>query len=177
MGSTEAANPRCQRAMSFMRKSDFFYELPAHLIAAAPLPERKSSRLLCLDGGSGRIEDRRFGELPELLAPGDLLVLNDTRVIPARLFGRKLSGGRVEILVERVLGAHSVLAHVRAGKAPKPGAEIVLEGGLAGRVTARREDLFELEFMGDVTVDQVLDAIGHLPLPPYIDRPERAEDW
>jgi S-adenosylmethionine:tRNA ribosyltransferase-isomerase len=159
-----------------MLKSDFFYDLPAHLIAQAPLPERRASRLLHLDGGSGRIEDRRFVDLPDLLAPGDLLVLNDTKVIPARLFGRKPSGGRVEILVERVQDAHSILAHLRASKTPKAGGEIVLDGGFLCRVRSRRKDLFELEFTDNVLVDEVLNTVGHIPLPPYIDRPDREED-
>jgi S-adenosylmethionine:tRNA ribosyltransferase-isomerase len=160
-----------------MRRSDFFYNLPARLVAQVPLPERPASRLLCLEGETGRIDDRQFIDLPDLLAPGDLLVLNDTKVIPARLFGRKSSGGRVEILVERVLDAHSVLAHLRASKAPKPGGEIVLEGGIAGRVRVRRDDLFELEFADSITVDEILGTAGHIPLPPYIDRPDQIEDW
>jgi S-adenosylmethionine:tRNA ribosyltransferase-isomerase len=159
-----------------MRKSDFFYELPPELIAQAPLPERAASRLLCLDGPSGRIEDRRFADLPELLAPGDLLVLNDTRVVPARLFGRKASGGRVEILIERVLGPREALAHVRASKSPKPGTEIDLDGGFRVRIHGREDSLFLLEFAGPATVDEILDAVGHIPLPPYIDRPDAEAD-
>jgi S-adenosylmethionine:tRNA ribosyltransferase-isomerase len=159
-----------------MLKSDFHYDLPERLIAQAPLPERHASRLLCLDGPSGRVEDRRFVDLPDLLDPGDLLVLNDTRVMPARLFGRKASGGRVEILVERVLDPCTALAHVRASKAPKPGGEILVDGGFRCRVRGRREDLFELEFPEGRTVDEVLAAVGHMPLPPYIDRPDRVED-
>lgn len=159
-----------------MLKSEFHYDLPERLIAQTPLPDRSASRLLRLDGPAGRIEDLRFSDLPELLAPGDLLVLNDTRVVPARLFGRKSTGGRVEILIERVLDAHSALAHVRASKSPKAGAEILLDGGFGCRVRERREDLFELEFPGGATVDEVLAAVGHIPLPPYIDRPDRDED-
>jgi S-adenosylmethionine:tRNA ribosyltransferase-isomerase len=159
-----------------MLKSDFHYDLPERLIAQAPLPERNAGRLLCLDGTTGRIDDRMFADLPELLAPGDLLVLNDTRVMPARLFGRKSTGGRVEILIERGLDPHSALAHMRAGKSPKPGAEILLDGGFGCRVRGRREDLFELEFTRGTTVDEVLSAVGHIPLPPYIDRADREED-
>lgn len=157
-----------------MLKSDFHYDLPERLIAQVPLPEREAGRLLCLDGATGALSDLWFRDLPELLGPGDLLVLNDTRVMPARLFGRKATGGRVEILVERVLGPNLALAHVRASKSPKPGGEMVLEGGFRCRVRERREELFELEF--EDTVDAVLAAVGHIPLPPYIDRPDRAED-
>jgi S-adenosylmethionine:tRNA ribosyltransferase-isomerase len=159
-----------------MLKSDFCYELPERLIAQAPLPERGASRLLRLDGATGRTEDLRFADLPGLLRPGDLLVLNDTRVIPARLFGQKASGGRVEVLVERALGPDSALAHVRASKAPKPGSEILLDGGFRCRVLGRQEDLFELEVLGGATLDAVLAAVGHMPLPPYIARADRDED-
>jgi S-adenosylmethionine:tRNA ribosyltransferase-isomerase len=159
-----------------MLKSNFYYDLPSRLIAQSPLRERHAGRLLCLDGPTSCIEDRMFADLPELLAPGDLLVLNDTRVMPARLFGRKSTGGRVEILIERVLDSRSALAHVRASKVPKPDGEILLDGDFRCRVRARREDLFELEFAGDVTVDEILGAVGHIPLPPYIDRPDGEED-
>lgn len=159
-----------------MLKSDFHYDLPDHLIAQAPLAERPASRLLCLDGPTGHIEDRRFADLPDLLRPGDLLVLNDTRVIPARLYGHKATGGKVEMLIERVLDPQSALAHLRASKSPKAGAEIILDGGHRCRVRGRREDLFELEFPGGTTVDEVLAAVGHIPLPPYIARPDAVED-
>ena len=159
-----------------MLKSDFYYDLPESLIAQEPLPERQASRLLCLDGATGELRDRRFADLPDLLEPGDLLVLNDTRVIPARLFGRKQSGGRVEILIERVLDTSSALAHVRASKAPKPGGEIQVDGGFRCRVRGRRDDLFELEFPDGHGVDAVLAAAGHMPLPPYIARADRIED-
>jgi S-adenosylmethionine:tRNA ribosyltransferase-isomerase len=159
-----------------MLKSDFHYDLPERLIAQAPLPERNAGRLLCLDGTTGRIEDRKFADLPGLLRPGDLLVLNDTRVMPARLFGRKATGGRVEILIERVLDPYAALAHLRASKSPKAGAEVLLDGGFRCTVRGRREDLFELEFPAEATVDEVLAAVGHIPLPPYIDRADGAED-
>lgn len=159
-----------------MLKSDFHYDLPERLIAQAPLPEREASRLLCLDGSTGTLADRRFRDLPDLLAPGDLLVLNDTRVMPARLFGHKASGGKVELLVERVLAPDLALAHVRASKAPRPGGELLLDGGFRCRVRDRREDLFELEFGAGATVDEILSAVGHIPLPPYIDRPDREDD-
>ncbi|BBA37249.1 S-adenosylmethionine--tRNA ribosyltransferase-isomerase [Methylocaldum marinum] len=160
-----------------MRKSDFFFELPEHLIAQYPLPERSASRMLCLDGTTGRIDDRMFIELPELVRPGDILVFNDTKVMPARLFGRKASGGRVEILIERVLDSNSCLAHVRASKAPKTGTELLLDGGFRCVVMGRKDDLFLLMVLDGRTVDEVLNAVGHIPLPPYIDRPDSVSDW
>jgi S-adenosylmethionine:tRNA ribosyltransferase-isomerase len=159
-----------------MRRSDFFYDLPQELIAQAPLSQRGGSRLLCLDGASGALRDAMFAELPELLRPGDLLVLNDTRVMPARLFGHKASGGRVEILVERVLDSRTALAHVRASKPPKAGSEILLDGGHRCSIRGRENGLFTLEFSAGNTVEGVLDEVGHIPLPPYIDRPDREED-
>lgn len=159
-----------------MLKSEFCYELPDRLIAQAPLAERGASRLLCLDGATGQANDLMFADLPGLLRPGDLLVLNDTRVIPARLFGHKASGGRVEVLVERPLGPVSALAHVRASKPSKPGSQIRLDGGFRCRVVGRHEDLFELEMLDGATLDAVLAAVGHMPLPPYIARADREED-
>jgi S-adenosylmethionine:tRNA ribosyltransferase-isomerase len=160
-----------------MLKSDFAYHLPAHLIAQAPLPERAASRLLRLEGESGRLKDLRFVDLPTLLRPDDILVFNDTRVVPARLYGRKGSGGRVEILIERIVGERQALAHVRASKAPTAGMEIVLEKGYVCRVTGREDDLFHLEFSGEEPVlAEILAEIGHMPLPPYIARADQASD-
>ena len=157
-----------------MQVSDFSFELPDSLIARHPLPERRASRLLVLDGPSGRLEHRRFAELLDYLRPGDLMVFNDTRVIPARLFGQKDTGGKVEMLVERVLDARRVLAHLRSSKSPKPGAKIHIDGGGEALMLARHEALFELEFGEDVL--PLLDRVGHMPLPPYIDRADVAED-
>ncbi len=159
-----------------MRRSDFSYELPPELIAQEPLPERRASRLLHLSARRGRIEDLGFGDLPALLRAGDLLVLNDTRVIPARLYGRKSSGGRVEVLVERVLDERSILAHVRASRAPRPGSTLALDGGVQAEVTARRDALFELRLPPGRPASRVLEAYGHVPLPPYIRRPDRPAD-
>ena len=158
-----------------MQKSDFFYELPEELIAQAPPERRGESRLLCLDE-SGHVVDRRFTELPDLLREGDLLVLNDTRVIPARLYGQKNSGGRVEMLIERILDDKRALAQVRASKSPKPGAVITLEGGFTCLMVERREALFLLEFTEGTRVDEVLETVGHIPLPPYIARPDSVAD-
>ena len=159
-----------------MRRQDFHYELPDELIARHPAANRTASRLLVLDGESGNTEHRQFVDVLDLVEPGDVMVFNDTRVIPARVFGQKESGGKVEVLVERVLDRHRVLAHVRASKAPRVGTAIILEGGTPITVTARREDLFELNFPEDLPALSVLESIGHTPLPPYIDRPDAEAD-
>lgn len=151
-----------------MRRTDFAYELPSELIAQAPLPERSASRLLALDCSSGAIADRRVSDLPSLLSRGDLLVLNDTRVVAARLFGTKPSGGRVEILLERVVGDREALAHVRASKPIRPGLEIATPGGSL-EVLAHEEDLWRIR-VPEPTLD-FFDRFGQVPLPPYIRRP------
>ena len=133
-----------------MRRSDFHFELPDELIAQAPLPERGGSRLLVLDGESGALSDRTFADLPSLLNRGDLLVLNDTRVLPARLHVRKSSGGRVELLLERLLGARRALFQLKASHKPKPGSELELPGDARARVIGRDGALFELELDRDV---------------------------
>ena len=157
-----------------MRVSDFQFELPDRLIARHPLAERRASRLLCLDGPSAALVHRQFADLLEYLRPGDLMVFNNTRVIPARLFGRKATGGQLEILVERVLDSHRVLAHVRSSKSPKPGSRILLEDGSDVSMVARHDALFELAF--DEPVLALLERVGHMPLPPYIDRPDDSAD-
>lgn len=159
-----------------MRRTDLLYELPKELIAQEPLAERSASRLLVLDGATGRVQDRRFRDVPELLRAGDLLVFNDTRVIRARLFGRKPTGGQVEVLVERILSDRRALAMIRASKIPRSEFTILLDGGHAARVVAREEQRFVLEFEAGRTVAEVLDAIGHIPLPPYIERPDQPAD-
>jgi S-adenosylmethionine:tRNA ribosyltransferase-isomerase len=158
-----------------MRKSDFFYDLPTRLIAQNPLAERAASRLLSLDGESGAVCDLQFADLPSLLRPGDVLVFNDTRVIPARLHGRKASGGKVELLIERLTGARHALAHVRASKSPKPGTELLLDGGHRLQVTGREGDLFRVESQAE-DIAEILAAVGHMPLPPYITRADAEAD-
>ncbi len=158
-----------------MRRSDFSFALPEHLIAQYPA-ERGSDRLLVVDSARDRCEDRAFLALPELLNAGDLLVFNDTRVIPARLFGHKPSGGRVEVLVDRILDRNRVLALVRGGKALRPGHRFFLERGIAVEVRARSEERFELHFDDSRPVSAILDEIGHTPLPPYIRRPDESLD-
>lgn len=159
-----------------MRRQDFFYQLPDSLIAREPTRERRGSRLLCLDGTTGALNHRQFPDLLEMVEPGDLMIFNDTRVIPARIFGQKATGGQVEILVERVLDEQRVLAHTRASKSPKVDSEILLEDGTRLTVIARHDALFELMFPADQRVLTVLERIGHMPLPPYIDRTDVAED-
>ncbi len=155
-----------------MQRTDFHYDLPEALIAQQPTAERAGSRLLVLDGHSGELTDSRFPDLLGLLRPGDLLVFNDTRVIPARLFGRKESGGQVEVLVERITAEREVLAHVRASKSPKAGGLLILEEVLEVEVLGRDGPLFQLRFTAPVL--ELLKQYGRMPLPPYIDR-EAAE--
>ncbi|MFB9887088.1 tRNA preQ1(34) S-adenosylmethionine ribosyltransferase-isomerase QueA [Balneatrix alpica] len=159
-----------------MQVKDFYFELPDELIARYPMPERSASRMLCLDGESGALELRVFKELLALVQPEDLLVFNNTRVIPARLFGQKDSGGKVEVLVERVLDQHRVWAHVRASKAPKAGTELILEGQVRVKVLGRQDALFELEFVTEEGVLTVLEQVGHIPLPPYMSREDELAD-
>jgi len=158
-----------------MRLSDFDYHLPEQLIAQAPLAERSASRLLLVDPLSDQFTDKHFTDLPSLLESGDLLVFNDTRVIPARLFGHKQSGGRVEVLVERVLDDETLLAHIRASKAPKPGTRLLLENQIECVMQAREGDLFELH-QGDKPWLGLLEQYGHVPLPPYIQRADVDSD-
>jgi S-adenosylmethionine:tRNA ribosyltransferase-isomerase len=157
-----------------MRRSDFQFELPTELIAQYPTEQRPASRLLHLQADTGQITDRQFTDFPALLEAGDLLVLNDTRVIPARLQGQKDSGGQVEVLVERMLGVDEILAHVRASKTPKPGRRLLFDEAVEAEVIRREGDFFVLKFRdGDdpeADVAAILDRLGHMPLPPYIAR-------
>lgn len=159
-----------------MQRSDFYFELPPELIAQQPASERGASRLLCIDAARSQLVDRQFSELPDLLRAGDLLVFNDTRVIPARLHGQKASGGKVEVLVERILDGKHVLAHVRASKTPKPGNPLRLEGCIDAEVLGREGDLFKIRFDDPRDVLEILDAHGHMPLPPYIEREDAEQD-
>ncbi|WP_413285099.1 tRNA preQ1(34) S-adenosylmethionine ribosyltransferase-isomerase QueA [Vibrio sp. MA40-2] len=161
-----------------MQVSDFSFELPNELIARYPMVERTSSRLLQLDGTSGKVVDRTFTDVLELVEEGDLLVFNNTRVIPARMFGRKASGGKIEVLVERMIDEHSVLAHVRSSKAPKPGTQLLLgeNDQFEAEMVARHDALFEIRFKSDKAVLEILNEVGHMPLPPYIDRPDEDAD-
>jgi S-adenosylmethionine:tRNA ribosyltransferase-isomerase len=151
-----------------VKKSDFHFDLPPELIAQAPLAERSASRLLVLDGSQQGPVDGQFRDLVQLLQPGDLLVFNDTRVIPARLLGRKASGGEVEVLIERVLGPHEVMAQMRASNAPKPGTPLVLGDGVPATVLGRDGAFFHLRFDTPEPLESVLHRIGQMPLPPYV---------
>ncbi|MBB3167954.1 tRNA preQ1(34) S-adenosylmethionine ribosyltransferase-isomerase QueA [Simiduia aestuariiviva] len=157
-----------------MRRQDFYYQLPDDLIARNPVPERTGSRLLCLEGATGALSHGQFAEIINAVEPGDLMVFNDTRVIPARVFGQKATGGQVEVLVERVIDRHNVKAHVKASKSPKPGSQIILEDGSTVHVEGRDDALFLLRFEGPAL--ELLEQIGHMPLPPYIDRADAAAD-
>ena len=153
---------------------DFDYELPPELIAQHPSETRSDSRLLCVAAAS--IADRRFPDLQQMLAPGDLLVFNDTKVIKARLFGRKETGGHIEVLIERALSEHEALAQVHAGRPAKPGSTLRLAGGLDVRVLGRVEEFYHLRFPESGTVLELLERHGSVPLPPYITRAPRGED-
>lgn len=157
-----------------MRTSDFDYHLPEKLIAQYPLKERTASRLLRVKGNTR--QDLVFENILDLLNPGDLLVFNNTRVIPARLHGQKETGGKVEVLVERLIDDHRLLAHVRASKSPKPGSRLILENEIQADMLGRQGDLFELEFKSSRPVIELLEQYGHMPLPPYIERKDEASD-
>ena len=163
-----------RRGSPVLKKSDFHYSLPPELIAQAPLAERSSSRLLVLPANAPPYEDRIVRDLPEYLRAGDLLVFNDTRVIPARLHGTKDTGGRVEILLERITGAHEVLAQVGASKTPKAGGRITLDEGTLLTVLGREGEFYRLRFDTDEPMEKLLLRAGRMPLPPYIQR-EAAE--
>jgi S-adenosylmethionine:tRNA ribosyltransferase-isomerase len=159
-----------------MKKSDFHYDLPEDLIAQMPLPERSASRLLVVPPADAAFEDSRMRDLTQWLQPGDLLIFNDTRVIPARLFGQKTSGGRAEILIERLLAADQARAQIGASKAPKPGGRIVLDAGGEAEVLSREGEFYHLRFHVSEGLETWLLHAGRLPLPPYIQREPGADD-
>ncbi len=157
-----------------MKLDEFDYELPPQLVAQHPARERGASRLLHLDGNSGALKDLAFADLPELVDARDVLVLNDTRVIKARLFGAKASGGKIELFIECMLGGHEALALMRTSHAPKPGTQLVVGDGVAATVLGREEDLYRVRFSEPVA--QVLERCGSVPLPPYITHEAGPED-
>ncbi len=162
-----------------MKTADFDFHLPDELIAQYPLQQRTASRLLHLCGD--KLHDRQFTDLPGLLSPNDLLVFNNTKVIPARLHGTKETGGKVEVLVERVIDEQHVLAHVRASKSPKAGAQLILEDKIEAIMLGREGDLFKLSFKAlkneaKLSVLDLLEQHGHMPLPPYIERADEQDD-
>lgn len=159
-----------------MKLADFSYDLPQELIAQYPSEQRTASRLLTLNKTNGELEDKTFTDIVQLLEPGDLLVMNNTRVIPARMFGHKASGGKVEVLVERVIHPFEVIAQVRASKPPKIDSSIILDERYTCTVLAREDAFYRLAIQGETSALQIMDDIGHIPLPPYIERPDKRED-
>jgi S-adenosylmethionine:tRNA ribosyltransferase-isomerase len=160
-----------------LKKSDFYYDLPPELIAQAPLPERSASRLLVVPPAPASFADAGIRDLPQLLQPGDLLVFNDTRVIPARLFGAKATGGRVEILIERLLPGNEARAQIGVSKSPRPGSRIALDAGGEAEVLGREGEFYRLRFHVPESLEGWLLHAGRLPLPPYIHRdPDTADD-
>ncbi len=160
-----------------MQLSDFNFELPTELIAQQPLAERTQSRMLCLNGLTGEYVDQQFSQFPALLNEDDLLVFNNTRVIPARIFGKKASGGRVEVMLERLLGDSEMLVQIRASKAPKVGGLLLLgDEAVEAEVTSRANSFYRLRLHDERNAMTVLEAIGHMPLPPYIDRADSKLD-
>jgi S-adenosylmethionine:tRNA ribosyltransferase-isomerase len=159
-----------------MKLDDFDYDLPPELIAQTPAPRRTASRLLHLDGVSGALHDLQFPDVLELIAPEDVIVMNDTRVIKARLMGRKKTGGRVEVLVERVLGHDEVLVQMRVSHPPAEGSSIVLADAVEATVVERRGSFFRLRFEGCDDVFAVLERHGAVPLPPYIEHAPEPSD-
>lgn len=158
-------------------RSDFNFNLPENLIAAYPSAERTGCRMLCLEGATGKLSDKHFYDLKEFLEPGDLLVFNDTKVIPARLYGKKTTGGAIELLIERITSQSSALTHIRASKAPKSGNILNIDGSPKSlQVTGRQGDLFMVETCDGSSLLDILYANGHIPLPPYIDRPDEPLD-
>lgn len=159
-----------------MRTQDFDFYLPSELIAQYPAEKRSGSRLLHLDGQSGNLTDSNFVALAQWLNPNDLIVFNDTRVIKARLFGQKATGGAIEVMIERALNDHEALAQVRASRSPKAGVRLLLEGQIEAVVIGRDDDLFHLQFLNDAPIYDLLEQYGHLPLPPYIAHAAESED-
>lgn len=159
-----------------MRVSDFHFDLPESLIARFPAEKRTESRLLTLNGDTGDIQHKIFHEMLALVNPEDLLVFNNTKVIPARLLGQKISGGKVEVLVERILSDNQILAHVRSNKTLKAGSQLLLEAHIQLEMVERQNDLFVLNVLNDTPILDLLDQYGHMPLPPYIDRADDSTD-
>ena len=158
-----------------LKRSDFQFDLPQELIAQQPLVRRSDSRLLGLSKSGGQLNDGYIQDLPELLQEGDLLVFNNTRVIPARLFGRKETGGQVEVMLERMVDDSKCLAQLRVSKSPRAGSIIILEDGSQMEVTGREGSFFSLRLVGG-GLGEKLEKLGHMPLPPYIDREDTPED-
>jgi len=177
LANTPVSLPRFYSWYNGLKTADFHYFLPPERIAQAPLAQRSASRLLIVRPEPSAFVDQQVSDLPQWLNPGDLLVFNNTKVMAARLFGHKPTGGRVEILVERLLGEYRALVQIRASKAPKPGTEIKLEAGGLAHVVSREQAFYVLDFTGlPTSLFHWLEQVGQLPLPPYIQRAVQAED-
>lgn len=159
-----------------MKRSDFYYQLPDSLIARYPLSERSASRLLCLNKNTGALHHKHYEDVLDLIHEGDLLVFNNTRVIPARLYGSRQSGGKVEVMIERLIDQHRCLAHLKMSNKAKPGLEIFFADGASMQVIEKKQDVFELQANGELPLLDLLQQQGHMPLPPYIDREDEALD-
>lgn len=159
-----------------MRTTDFDFYLPDELIAQFPATERTASKLLKLDGKTGQLNDEKFIDLPQFIAPGDLLVFNNTKVIKARLAGAKATGGQIEALIERVIDTHHALAHIKSSRSPKPGSRLLFANAFEAEVIERQDDLFLLKIHSETDLLDLLDQYGSLPLPPYITHAADAHD-
>lgn len=159
-----------------MQKKDFYFDLPQEQIALYPSEQRSGCKMLCLESNSGVLEDKHFYDLYDLIDEGDLLVFNDTKVIPARFYGKKQTGGAVELLIERILTPNRALAHIKASKAPKAGSIIILDQGYSISVNGREGALFDIQINEQIGFLDLLDKIGHIPLPPYIQREDQNID-
>ena len=159
-----------------MQVEDFDFQLPDDLIARHPTQERTGSRLLHLTGATGEVSHLQFPDIEALIEPGDLLVFNNTRVIPARIFGQKTSGGKVEVLIERMTSDHTALAHIRANKSPKKDTVLDMEGGIQLTVTGREDNLFCITWTNSEPLVDLLEQHGHMPLPPYLEREDDEDD-
>lgn len=167
------------KTQTHYKTEDFAYELPEKLIAHYPTQQRTDSRLLCLNKATGSIQHKKFKDILDFINPGDLLVLNNTQVIPARLFARKATGGKVEILIEKIIDKKCVLAQLKSSKPVKLGTILILENGVSLEVTTRSDHIFELIFLiePNISILELLNKIGHIPLPPYIQRADELFDW
>jgi S-adenosylmethionine:tRNA ribosyltransferase-isomerase len=163
-------------SVNSVKRSDFYFDLPESLIAFYPTPERPQSRLLCLDTKSGEIAHRHFYDVIDLIQPGDVLVLNNTKVLPARLYGRKASGGKIEILVERLVNQNQAWAHCKASKRPPLYSQLIFDGNVLATVLKDQQGLLLLRFDDARNIINILDSHGHIPLPPYIRRDDEALD-
>ena len=161
---------------NYYKTRDFDYALPEQLIAKYPLTKRSDSRLLVINRKTQQIAHQQFTDLIDLINPNDLVLFNDTKVIPARILGHKKTGGKVEVLIERITSTHTALAHIRSSKSPKTDSELIFADNIIARVMGREDDLFQLEFLTDNSVLDLLYQIGQIPLPPYLERqPEKLD--